>query len=152
MTTDTDPTPICAHCGEPIAEGQQAIRMELPDAVLGLPTDDYIHNDDEAFRSDFLSAFINGEFRYYMRVLLDHGSICAWLEGTEADIHAFTKVWDKPKQYLGRRITGQLANAIPPWGDAVLGAECTAEVLVADHLPYITSSTNPTLRKALEAG
>lgn len=145
MTT-TDPAPICSCRGEPIPEGQVALRMLLPEVALDLPSSSYVYSEDEPIRSDWLMARVAGVERYFTRVLLPvHCTeICVWLETDEATQRAMGAVWNKPKEYMKLRAPDQLANAVAPRGDAVLGAEVTVARREPGHLPY--SPQAPTRR------
>lgn len=156
----TKPT-ICTCCGEPITPGQAAMRMRLPEIALDLPefaqapwSDHYSCSYDDPIRSDWMRVSITGAKRYFTRVLLpvhhyEH-EVCVWLETDQATQEQMGGLWDKPKEYMQLRAVGQLANSVPPWGDAVLGAEVTVATREPGQLPYIVSSTNPTLLSVLK--
>ena len=46
-------------------------------------------------------------------------------------------------------VDGQIANAVPPWRDEVMGRSCTARVLVDDQIPYVIASTDALVARIL---
>jgi hypothetical protein len=83
--------------------------------------------------------------------LTDGGRVTfgTWLEVTPDALDRVAEVWSTPA-YGDLAVSGRLANAIPPWGDQVLGATATATVLEMEHSPSITTSGDPTLAPVLE--
>ncbi len=56
-------------------------------------------------------------------------------------------IWERwpTSAYASLRLDGYLANGIPPWGDAVLGAPASAVVSDPEILPGIVASPHPEL-------
>lgn len=71
-----------------------------------------------------------------------------WLGVRDDDLRLAWEAWFSDA-YRGLEFDGHLANAIAPWGDATLGAEVTARVLVDDELPYVVTSSNETIARML---
>jgi len=46
-------------------------------------------------------------------------------------------------------VGGQIANAVPPWRDEMMGRPCTARVLVDDQIPYVVASTDALVARIL---
>ena len=50
----------------------------------------------------------------------------------------------------GLKLSGYLANALPPWGKSVLGARATAQVRAEGELPYVVATPNELLAQILQ--
>jgi hypothetical protein len=71
-----------------------------------------------------------------------------WLEVDADVLERVARLWSTP-EYADLVVAGRLANAVPPWGDRLLGTPATATVLNEDHSPYITGSDDPLLSGVL---
>jgi hypothetical protein len=69
-----------------------------------------------------------------------------WLAVETDRLKSIDKAWTAPS-YPELRISGQLANAIPPWG--MLGAPVEAVVRNVEHIPYCDQSSDPLLHSVL---
>jgi hypothetical protein len=69
-----------------------------------------------------------------------------WLGVETGRLKRIGKAWSAPS-YPELRISGQLANAIPPWG--ILGAPVDAVVRNVEHIPYCDESSDPLLQSVL---
>ena len=67
-----------------------------------------------------------------------------WLSVTAEEARRAWEMWEQPN-YVDLELSGFLANAIPPWGDGLLGAQAQARVRKQDELPYIVASSNELL-------
>ena len=71
-----------------------------------------------------------------------------WLETPQETARELATSWERP-EYATMRFTAALANSVPPWNDAILGARCVASVRHREQLPYIESSSDPNLQSVL---
>lgn len=69
-----------------------------------------------------------------------------WLGIHPDDLQSIHSLWWEP-EYRDLRVTGRLANAIPPWG--LLGAAVEAVVRDVDQTPYCDRSDHPDLHRVL---
>jgi hypothetical protein len=116
----------CAHCGRELSDRDRHVRFGLPDAVFARP---------EAERH------------------------AAWMMPTDKpDLLAFERkrfvrallpVHLDDDTYGDLVVDGQIANAVPPWRDEVMGRSCTARVLVDDQIPYVIASTDALVARIL---
>lgn len=60
----------------------------------------------------------------------------------------WTCVWDQ-QEYAELELFGTLANAVPPWGDRLLGAPVRAVVRDTDELPYVVEGFTALLDQVL---
>jgi hypothetical protein len=142
---------ICPCCGRDISSVQREIKLEFPEAVLQLSLD-----ERKARVGVGGSAFMQLDLQhFFVRALLPvrlsdshefHFGV--WLETTEEIAKRLWEIWDLP-DYSEVRFAATLANAVPAWNEAVLGAPCFAEVRQLDQLPYVESSSHPALSAVL---
>jgi hypothetical protein len=77
-------------------------------------------------------------------------TVGTWLAIDPANLRSVWEEWNKD-DYSSLVLDGFLANAIPPWGDAVLSAPATATVRDPKLNPYITASAHHVLGEVLAA-
>ncbi|WP_078954978.1 DUF2199 domain-containing protein [Streptomyces griseus] len=134
----------CACCGDALAEERRIdVHFGLPDIAFDLP--------EEARRSPGPSALLALEGAgFFVRCLLPvrltgetELMLGAWLETDEETFLRAAEVWEDEAAYPELVVRGRLANAVRPWGRAVLGAEFTARVREAEELPYFAEGCDP---------
>ena len=125
--------------------------MELPDAILAIPAEDRkkrVGAGGTAFMQLDLRRFF---VRALLPVRLSDGHefhFGVWLETPEETAKELWYHWDRPG-YLGIKFEATLANAVPPWGESLLGSRCAAGPRVRDQLPYVESSSDFKLQSVL---
>ncbi|MER5185728.1 DUF2199 domain-containing protein [Streptomyces sp. NPDC002896] len=145
-------TPLvsCSCCGEPLPDERRIdVRFNLPDAALTAP-EDARHSPGPAalLRVDGVGSFV----RCLLPVRLTHETelvLGVWLEVADATLRDVHAVWDDPA-YVELTLRGTIANAIRPWGEALLGAPVTARVSDPGELPYLVAGHHPTAARVLE--
>lgn len=89
---------------------------------------------------------------FYVRTLLPvrrlHGHVRCLAVGRVGDAAPRRTVWHAP-EYVGLRIEGDIANAVPPWDAQVLGARVLAEVRNENEIPYVAVSDDPLIARIL---
>lgn len=113
------------------------VGFELPDVVFDLPAEERRRRMAGGRRLCLLDDE-RGFVRTLLPVRLDVGSVQfgLWLE-IDPDAYAHARaVWEEP-QYADLRLAGVVANLLPPWGAALLGARAEAAVRDVDALPYV---------------
>ena len=142
---------ICPCCGNDISSVEREIKLELPDAVLRIAPAER-KNRVGAGGSSFMQLDLQHFFvRALLPVRLSDGHefhFGVWLETTEATAKHLWDNWDLPG-YSQMKFHAALANAVPPWNEAVFGAPCIAVVRDAHQLPYVESSTDAALASVL---
>ncbi|MEV3993533.1 DUF2199 domain-containing protein [Streptomyces sp. NPDC049837] len=132
----------CSCCGEPLADERRVdVRFRLPDAALTVPEEARHDAGPSALRLDGGGCYL----RVLLPVRLTGGTelvLGTWLEVDDATLARAHAVWEDPA-YAALSLRGALANAVRPWGEALLGAHVTAEVRDPDELPYVTASDHP---------
>lgn len=141
----------CPTCGKDVSGLEREITFGLPDELFAIPEGDRpgrVSSDGKNF------AHLDGE-RFFLRVLLpvqlDIGHeyrFGVWLEVAEGDLKRIWQIWNTP-QYREAAVEGVLANAVPPWGDRLVGAACHAAPRNQNDVFYIDASTSPGLAKVL---
>jgi hypothetical protein len=63
-----------------------------------------------------------------------------WLETPVETFKRLWTNWELP-EYVTMRFDATLANSVPPWNGAILGAPCVAAVREPNQLPYVESSS-----------
>jgi hypothetical protein len=111
--------------------------FQLPDEVFAVP------QDERRLRLRGLGrVFVLDESRGFVRIVLpvglDHGSVRfgIWLEIPPEQAEHALQVWETPA-YAAQSYVGTVANFLPPWGDALLGAEASARPISANELPVV---------------
>ncbi len=142
---------VCPDCGCEVSGLEREVTFGLPDELFALS------KRDQARRLiRFGKSFVTLDSdRFFLRVLLpvqlDIRRECrfgVWMELSE---HAYKKIralWDEP-EYASASVDGVLANAVPPWGDVIYGAPCSAAARNATDAMFIASSTQPILARVL---
>ncbi len=124
--------------------------MRYPDDAATLSPQGRQHIYAEAGRS---FAALPG--RAFVRVLLPvrltdghefHFGV--WMEMSEPVGRRVWEAWET-EAYGNLVVEGTLANSVPPWGHALLGAECRAAVGDPQALPSIRESSHPALHRVL---
>jgi hypothetical protein len=122
------------------------MRYQLPDELFAL--DESARVDvwqSPQDRADLATFRDRGFVRVLIPVHLDDDSSVTfggWLEVSHEDMVRVFRTWWSDA-YRELRVEGRLANALPPWGAAVLGRAGAAEVLIDSQIPYVVSSTDP---------
>ncbi len=142
----------CPSCGKEVIGLEREVRTVYPDDAAEIIKDDPDSKKIETWGPDFIRL---GKQRYFVRVMLpvklDVGHefrFGVWMEVGQETITDLKKVWNS-SEYVKVSFEGILANAVPPWGDTILGAECKAEVRDAKSVPFIKSSNNLELSEIL---
>jgi hypothetical protein len=142
----------CAHCGRELSDRDRHVRFGLPDVVFARPEADRQAAWMMPTEKPDLLAFEQKRFvRALLPVQLDDGASVTfgtWLEIALADFNHAVEVW-LDDAYGDLVIDGQIANAVPPWCDEVIGRPCTARVLAHDQIPYVIASTDALLARIL---
>ncbi|MEO3854572.1 DUF2199 domain-containing protein [Acrocarpospora sp. B8E8] len=141
---------VCAECGEPRDRHDRHVRFRLPDPVLGLDEAEreaLTWSTDNMMQVQGYGAFI----RCLLPVSLTGGysvTFAVWL-GVHPDVlQKAYAIWWEP-EYATLKLSGVLANAIPPWRDQVMAAPAAAVVRNREELPYITRSRHSVLSDVL---
>lgn len=71
-----------------------------------------------------------------------------WLAVESDVLHHAWQIWHAP-DYVGLRFCGQLANALPPWGEQVVGRRVCTEVRDANAIPSVCASDDPLVARIL---
>ncbi|WAL65906.1 DUF2199 domain-containing protein [Amycolatopsis cynarae] len=144
----------CPSCGQPLESHDRHVRFTLPDPVLNLtgwenePGTWMSHGtarDSVMMQVPDIGAFVRALLPIHLAGghTLTYG---VWLAVDPSDLpHIFGMWWEPTYQDL--RISGWLANPVPPWG--MLAAPVDAIVRNPDHTPYCDHSDDPTLKQVL---
>jgi hypothetical protein len=140
----------CPTCGRPLDEHDRHVRLILPDPVLRVPAEERAARTwgaDPLLQVDGIGAFV----RVLLPIALSGGyslTYGTWLAINPAEL---TSVWERwsTDAYRDLRLDGFLANAIPPWGEKVLGSPATASILDPNQFPYIVGSQSTSLDRVL---
>lgn len=125
-------------------------RLTLPDAALDLP--EVARHEvgvGALLRVDGAGSFI----RCLLPVRLTGGTelvFGTWLRIGDDDLERAHRVWEAP-EYRDLELRGTMANAIKPWGAALLGAPATVVVRDPDEIPYVDDGDDEVLRRILGA-
>jgi len=140
----------CTLCRWPIEAHDRDISFRLPDILADCPEEEL-----EARTSQFGGFLCVDTDQFFMRVLFpihlidDHVLVFGvWLSIDPATIQRVAAVWDTP-EYASLEVTGRLASALPPWPDTSLGAVLTAQTRLVSELPYVTSSDDALMKRAI---
>ena len=144
-------TDVCPDCGRKVSGLDREVTFGFPDEVFAL-------SDDERVRrvAGFGKSFVTLDSdRFFLRVLLpvqlDIGRefrFGVWIEVSKREYKRIWDLWDEP-EYSTVSVEGVLANAVPPWADAIGGAPCMAAARNATDALYLESSTQPALARVL---
>lgn len=145
------PSGSCTSCSWPLEQHTQDLRLLRPDEIADWSASDL----NERVDTNDIFMRVDGD-RYYIRsilpVHLTGGHLVAfalWVRVSLDDLTAAGPSWDTP-DYAELRLTGHLANTLPPFPNLLAGAPVETEVKHLDELPYISASTNPLLTQILE--
>ena len=140
----------CPSCGRPLDEHDRHVRFVLPDPVLQVPADERearTWGADPLIQVQGVGAFV----RVLLPIRLTGGyalTVGTWLAIDPSLLRSVWEQWETPA-YAALELDGLLANAIPPWGAAVLGMPCSANVRDPTAFPYVGASTHPGLDAAV---
>jgi len=145
--------PFVAGTPEPL---DRHVRCGLPQPVLDSPGREQVDgvwlSHETAGESVMMQVPGVGAFvRALLPIqLVGGGKITynVWIGVPQEELGRIFSVWWEP-EYADLRITGLLANPVPPWG--LLGAPVEAVVRDADEAPYCARSDHPELERALTA-
>ncbi|WP_213450264.1 DUF2199 domain-containing protein [Rhizomonospora bruguierae] len=149
MSADT-----CPSCGRALDAHNPHVRFTLPDAVLDAPAKDRTPGtwmshptarESVMMRVPDIGAFV----RALLPIRLTEGhtiTFGVWLAVDPGELQSIIAVWWEP-EYRHLRLTGRLANAVPPWG--MLAAPVEAVVRDTDQTPYCDASEDPQLDRVL---
>lgn len=141
---------LCRTCGRPIDEHNRHVRFVLPDPVLAVPESERAERTwgaDPLLQVQGIGAFV----RVLLPIQLTGGfSLTAgtWLAINPSMMRDVWELWETPA-YAELVLDGYLANALPPWGDKVLGVPAVAAVRDPTQWPYVNRSDAPTLQTVL---
>jgi hypothetical protein len=142
---------LCSSCGATLGATKLDLRFGLPDPVRDLPEaarKSKTWGNDLLLQVDGVGAFV----RCLLPVRLTGGmtiTFGTWLSVHPDDLRRAYDLWQTP-DYSTLKLRGVLANAIRPWGPELFAAPAHAEVRNVEHLPYITDSDHPMLRRVLD--
>jgi hypothetical protein len=144
------PVPTCSCCGAPTPDDKRIdVRFGLPDVVFG--GDEQARRHPEGLQA-LLAVDGHGSFiRCLLPVRLTDGMelvIGTWLRITEADLARAAEVWETPA-YSALILHGTPANAIRPWGDALLDTRVTVAVRNEGEIPYVTAADSAAVTEIL---
>ncbi|MDQ3480518.1 MAG: DUF2199 domain-containing protein [Actinomycetota bacterium] len=122
----------------------------LPDAVHVVPESERIDRTwgrDPLLQVQGIGAFV----RVLLPIQLTGGfslTVGTWLSVDPASLREVWEVWETPA-YAELVLEGHLANAVPPWGQKVLGIVGVATVRDPTKWPYIQRSDAPSFQNIL---
>ena len=126
------------------------MRLLLPDPVLAVPPDERATRtwgQDPLLQVQGIGAFV----RVLLPIRLSEASaltVGTWLAINPDRMRSVWEMWETPG-YATLELDGYLANAIPPWGDQVLGSPASAKVRDPSSFPYLRASCEPVLDSIL---
>jgi hypothetical protein len=152
VTVDT-----CPSCGRPHDLHDRHVRFTLPEPVLDTSERETLPgmwmSHANARESVMMQVPNIGAFvRALLPIRLTEGhtiTFGVWLAVEPRELQSIFAVWWAP-EYRDLRLTGWLANAIPPWG--LLAAPVEAGVRDPEETPYCDRSSDPGLDRVLRDG
>lgn len=126
------------------------MRLILPDPVLAVPPDERASRtwgQDPLLQVQGIGAFV----RVLLPIRLSEASVLTvgtWLAIDPDRMKSVWEQWETPA-YATLELDGYLANAIPPWGDQVLGSPASGAVIDPSLFPYLRASSEPVLDSIL---
>ena len=75
-----------------------------------------------------------------------------WLEVEPAVFDEIVASWNDTVRYPQLRFVGTIANAVPPWREAILGVEIHAGVRDQNSRPFVIAAHAAWLQQLLERG
>jgi hypothetical protein len=144
----------CGFCGRPLDTHDLHFRFRFPDTLAerlenGLDPSEVAGDPDS---DDVIGVGEDWFVRVLLRVRLEDGArvtFGTWLEVELEALRSVADIWSTP-EYANVVLSGRLANAVPPWGDEVRGADATISVLDVDNPPYVTASDDASLSRVLD--
>jgi hypothetical protein len=148
------PPDLCLLCSHELDLHDQHVRFTLPQPVLDLPDREHTPgawlSHETARESVMMQVPDAGAFvRALLPIKLVEGHTITygvWLAIDPRHLGQIFSVWWEP-EYVNLRITGWLANSVPPWG--MLAAPVDAVVRNVEHTPYCERSGDSTLDRVL---
>lgn len=140
----------CSSCGRSLDMHNRDVRLVLPDPVLAVPADERAARtwgNDPLLQVQGVGAFV----RVLLPIRLSEDAsltIGTWLAIDPSQLRGVWEQWETD-EYASLELDGLLANAIPPWGERVLGAPASAAVIDPSSFPYLLSSPEPVLDSIL---
>ena len=141
---------LCPTCGRPLDEHNRQVRFKRPDAVFAIPGDDLagrVWGDDPLLAVKDVGFFV----RTLLPVKLTGGytvTFGIWLTVESDVLYQAYQVWHA-SEYADLEISGEVANALPNWGEAVVGGRVSTEVRDPDQIPYVCGSDDPLILRIL---
>lgn len=141
---------LCPSCGRRLDEHNRHVRFVLPDPVLAVPESERVERTwghDPLLQVQGIGAFV----RVLLPIQLTGGfslTVGTWLAINPSGLREVWELWETPA-YAELVLDGFLANALPPWGEKVLGEPAVAAVRDSTQWPYIQQSGAPTLHAVL---
>lgn len=144
---------ICPCCGQDIASVVREVRFGVPDVFMGLSKE--VRDQREGHHGDYFIRLAPDRFfvRGLLPVKLTDGHefhFGVWLEISSETCADVMNAWDGA-HYADLEFDARLANAVPPWGSALLDAPCYVRVRDRSQLPYVETSTLPALDSVLRS-
>ncbi|MQA86393.1 MAG: DUF2199 domain-containing protein [Streptosporangiales bacterium] len=152
MTPEDFPTASggCRVCGCDLDPYDRHLQFQLPDALLSLPQAELLRRT--AYENGMLEVQGYGSFvRCLLRVTMTQDSTVTfgvWLAVHQVEFDRAYEIWDRPG-YAELELFGSLANAVPPWGQPLLGAAARAVVRDTDEPPWVVEGFTPLLDQVL---
>lgn len=148
------PAETCSICDRALDLHNRHVRFTLPDPVVDTPANELAAGSWMSHASARESVMMQvpnlGAFvRALLPVALQDGyrvTFGVWVGIHPAELRSVFDAWWRP-EYRDLRLTGRLANAIPPWG--LLASPVDAEVHDDQHTPYCHRSDDPLLDRVL---
>lgn len=143
----------CVLCGRSPAAHERDPRFLLPDRIATLPDREFTPGiamtGESAEDSVLMKTDHEGFIRATLPVRLVGGRTVQyglWVAIDPPELERAFEAWTEPS-YADLRLTGTLANAIPPWG--LLDAAVELAVRDPDELPVCVASADPELTRVL---
>ena len=142
---------VCPCCGRDIASVDREVRFGVPDVFMALSDEE--RDERQSHRGENFMRLAPDRFfvRGLLPVRLSDGHefrFGVWLEINSETCVTLMSAWDEA-EYASTVFDGQLANAVPPWGQNLLDKPCQAGVRDRKQLPFIRSSTDIELHAVL---
>ena len=140
----------CPTCGRPLDEHNRHLRFRLPEPVLDVPEAERASRtwgNDVLMQVQEVGAFV----RILVPVRLTGGytvTFGAWLGVHPDDLRRAYDAWWTP-DYRELRLSGVLANGLPPWEERTYRKPLDAAVLDPDRVPYAATSPDVEMQRVL---
>ncbi|CAM3943887.1 DUF2199 domain-containing protein [Kibdelosporangium persicum] len=147
-------SPECPTCGNEMDAHDRHVRFLLPEPVLAVSGQENAPGTWLSHSTPHESVMMQvpgaGAFvRALLPIKLEQGHAITygvWLAIDPSKLQSVFAAWWSP-EYKDLKITGFLANSIPPWG--MLGSPVEAIVRDPDETPYCDRSSDPQLNRVL---